>query len=97
MPTILCLLWVIGGTVSKILTEVTDLTFINPEMEHVVTSIQGVQYITSVGNSLNAYYGYETAGIISEAEAGTVTGPKGYPMEAGDMKYMDLDGNNIIN
>jgi hypothetical protein len=89
--------WVIGGTVSNILTEVTDLTFLNPEMEHIITSVQGVQYITSVGNSLNAYYGYKTNGIISEAEAGTITGPKGNLMEAGDMKYMDLDGNSIIN
>jgi TonB-linked SusC/RagA family outer membrane protein len=89
--------WVIGGTVSNILTEVTDLTFLNPEMEHIITSVQGVQYITSVGNSLNAYYGYKTNGIISEAEAGTITGPKGNLMEAGDMKYMDLDDNSIIN
>lgn len=89
--------WVIGATVSKIVTEVTGLEFLNPAEENVITNVQGVQYITSVGNAINAYYGYETNGIISESEAGTITGPKGYLMEAGDMKYMDLDGNDIIN
>ncbi len=89
--------WIIGGTVSKITTEITGLEFLNPAEENIITSIQGVQYITSVGNSVNAYYGYQTNGIISESEAGTVIGPRGYPMEAGDMKYMDFDGNNIIN
>ena len=89
--------WIIGGTVSKITTEITGLEFLNPAEENIITSIQGVQYITSVGNSVNAYYGYQANGIISESEAGTVIGPRGYPMEAGDMKYMDLDGNNIIN
>jgi len=89
--------WIIGGTVSKIATEVTGLEFLNPESEQILTSVRGVQYVTSVGNAINAYYGYQTNGIISESEAGTVTGPKGNLMEAGDMKYMDFDGNNIIN
>lgn len=89
--------WIIGGTVSQIMTEVTGLEFLNSEESQVITNIQGVQYVTAVGSSLNAYYGYETNGIISEAEAGTVTGPRGNLMQAGDMKYRDHDGNNIIN
>ncbi len=89
--------WIIGGTVSKIMTEVTSLEFLNPAEEQIVTSIPGAQFVTSVGNAVNAYYGYQTNGIISASEAGTVTGPKGNLMEAGDVKYMDFDGNNIIN
>lgn len=89
--------WIIGATVSQVKTEITALEFINPNTEHIITSIPGAQYITSVGNAINAYYGYQTNGIISASEAGTVIGPKGYPMEEGDMKYVDFDENNIIN
>ncbi|MFO7668524.1 MAG: SusC/RagA family TonB-linked outer membrane protein [Bacteroidales bacterium] len=89
--------WIIGGTVSKITTEVTSLEFLNPAEEQIVTSIPGAQFVTSEGNAVNAYYGYQTNGIISASEAGTITGPKGTLMEAGDVKYMDFDGNTIIN
>jgi hypothetical protein len=89
--------WIIGGTLSKIMTEVTSLEFLNDAEEQIVTSIPGAQFVTSVGNAVNAYYGYQTNGIITASEAGTVTGPKGNLMEAGDVKYMDFDGNNIIN
>jgi TonB-linked SusC/RagA family outer membrane protein len=89
--------WIIGGNVSKITTEVTSLEFINPETEHIITPITGAEFITSVGNPINAYYGYQTEGIISASEAGTIIGPNSIPMQAGDVKYTDVDGNGIIN
>jgi TonB-linked SusC/RagA family outer membrane protein len=89
--------WVLGGSVSKEQTEITSLTFLNPNARNIITSIQGAQFITSAGNPVNAYYGYKTNGIISAAEAGVITGPKGELMQAGDIKYVDTDGNNIIN
>jgi hypothetical protein len=46
---------------------------------------------------VNAYYGYKTDGLISSSEAGTIIGPKGNPLEAGDVKFVDADENNIIN
>ncbi|MCK4746007.1 MAG: hypothetical protein KAT15_03190, partial [Bacteroidales bacterium] len=82
--------WTVGGSVSKIATTIKSLTFLNPDTEHIITNIPGAQFITSVGNPVNAYYGYETNGIISDAEAGIVTGPKGVLMEAGDIKYVDF-------
>ena len=91
------LAWIIGGSVSKVMTEITSLEFINPEAEHVITSIPGAQFITSVNNPVNAYYGYKTDGLISSSEAGTIIGPKGNPLEAGDVKFVDADENNIIN
>lgn len=91
------LTWTIGGSVSKIMTEITSLEFINPETEHIITSIPGAQFITSVNNPVNAYYGYQTDGLISSTEAGTIIGPRGNPMEAGDVKFVDADDNNIIN
>lgn len=89
--------WIIGGTVSQVINEVTGLEFLNPDIDKVLTSVRGVQYVTKEGSTLNAYYGYETDGIISAAEAGTVTGPRGNLMEAGDMKYKDHNSDGTIN
>ena len=86
--------WIIGATLSQIVNEVTALEFLNPEVDQIYTSIRGVGYITSVGNTLNSYYGYKTDGIISEAEAGTIIGPRGNLMQAGDMKYVDVPDAN---
>jgi hypothetical protein len=46
---------------------------------------------------VNAYYGYETNGILSQTEAGSITGPRGLPMQAGDIRFVDRDDNGIIN
>jgi TonB-linked SusC/RagA family outer membrane protein len=89
--------WIVGGTVSKFATEVTALDFINENTEHIITNFYGGQFITSVGNPMNAYYGLETDGLISAGEAGTITGPLGYPMEEGDIKYVDRNTDGVIN
>lgn len=86
------LTWIIGASVSKVTTEITALDFINPETEHIITSIPGAQFITSVNNPVNAYWGYKTDGLISASEAGTIIGPNGYPMEEGDIKFVNSDG-----
>ncbi len=88
--------WTIGGSVSKILTRVTSLEFLNEATEYIVTNIPGAQFITEVDGPVNAYYGYRTDGLISAAEAGTIIGPKGLPLEEGDVKFVD-DGDGIIN
>ena len=90
-------IWIIGGSLGKVITEIKSLDFLNPASEHIITSIRGAELVTSVGNPVNAYYGYKTDGLVSEAEAGLVIGPKGVPMQAGDVKYVDVDGNSIIN
>ncbi len=88
--------WTLGGSVSKEVTKIKSLTFLNPLTESIITSISGAQFITSTGNAINAYYGYKTDGILTSAEAGTITGPKGTLMQAGDIRFVD-DGDNIIN
>jgi len=85
-----------GGSVSKQMTKIKSLDFLNPSTENILTSVTGAQFITSEGNPLNAYYGYKTDGIISEAEAGTITGPNGALMQAGDVRYFDKVDNSII-
>ncbi len=89
--------WKLGGSVSKELIRVKSLTFVNPETKDIITSVEGAQFITSEGNPINAYYGFKTDGLISAADAGKITGPKGTLMQAGDMKFVDTDGNQTIN
>ncbi len=89
-------IWTVGGSASKQMTKIKSLTFLNPASENIITTITGAQFITSEGNPVNAYFGYKTDGIISDAEAGSVTGPKGVLMQAGDIKFVDSDQNNII-
>jgi len=89
--------WVIGATFTQISSEVTSLEFLNEETDFIVTPIAKAAYITQEGGPINGFYGFETNGLISQAEAGNITGPNGLPMQAGDVKYVDQDGNNIIN
>jgi hypothetical protein len=91
------LVWTLGGSISKELTKIKSLTFLDPSTKNIITSINGAQFITSEGNAVNAFYGYKTNGIITAAEANLVTGPRGPKMQEGDMKYVDSDNNNIIN
>lgn len=96
--------WTIGGSVTKQLTKINSLTFLNPDNTSILTPIEGGtlseggQYITSVGNSVNAFYGYKTNGIYtSDAEAALITGPKGIPMKAGDVRFVDAYNDKVIN
>jgi len=90
------LIWTIGGSVTKQSTEIKSLKFINPVSVNIITPVAGGEYVTSVGNAVNAFYGYKTNGLISAAEAGTITGPNGALMQAGDVKFVDVDKNSII-
>jgi len=88
--------WTIGGSVTKQSSEITSLKFINPASTNIITPVEGGEYVTSVGNAVNAFYGYKTNGLISAAEAGTITGPNGVKMQQGDVKYVDVNHDNII-
>lgn len=90
------LVWTLGGSVSKEATKVKSLEFINPDTKNIITTIDAAQFITSVDNPINAYYGYKTNGLLSASEAGKITGPRGNLMNEGDVKFVD-NGDNIIN
>jgi TonB-linked SusC/RagA family outer membrane protein len=90
--------WTIGASVSKQLTTVNSLTFINPAVSNIITPFEGGEFLTSEGNAVNNFYGYQTNGIYSnDAEASQITGPNGIPMQAGDVKYIDQNGDKVIN
>lgn len=89
--------WTLGGTLANAETKITGLKFVNPNVSDILTSVEGCEYITSVGNSYNAFYGYKTDGIFtSEEEANQYTGPKGYKMHAGDVKFVEVEENKVI-
>lgn len=89
--------WTLGASVSQVESTVNSLSFINPEAKNIVTTLDVAEFVTSEGNPVNAFYGYETNGLISGGEAGSVIGPKGNPMQEGDIKFVDRNNDNIIN
>lgn len=92
------LTWVVGGNVSLINSNVTSLDFLLDGMDKIVNTLEGVELVTKAGQPLYSYYGFETNGIYNDnAEASKVTGPNGGKAKAGDIRYVDVDGNNIIN
>ena len=66
------------------------------------TSIGEGTVLTSVGSAIGVFYGYQTRGIYStsaEANAdglGTMVGSVRKPFEAGDVRFIDQDGNKLI-
>jgi TonB-linked SusC/RagA family outer membrane protein len=90
------LIWTLGGSVTKQVTEVKSLKFLDPSTSNVLTPIEGGEYITSVGNAVNAFYGYKTDGIINDGSASGIIGPNRVPMAEGDIRYVDVNGDKII-
>jgi hypothetical protein len=45
---------------------------------------------------VNEFYGFKTDGLISASEAGTIIGPRGIPMQEGDIKYVDINTDESI-
>ncbi|HKM93528.1 MAG TPA: SusC/RagA family TonB-linked outer membrane protein [Prolixibacteraceae bacterium] len=88
------IVWTIGGTVTGQTSVVNKLNFLKQDVTSIITSIPHAEYITSEGNPINAFYGYQTNGIYSNNdEASKVIGPKGKPMQAGDIRFKgDEDG-----
>lgn len=83
------LIWTLGGSISKEVTEVKSLTFINPNTSNIITTIEAAQFITSVGNAVNAYYGYKTNGLLTSTDAAAgIIGPNGNLMQEGDIKFV---------
>jgi TonB-linked SusC/RagA family outer membrane protein len=93
-------LWNTGFNISTRSSRISKLDFIyNPEnIDYFLTGIEGAEIITQVGEPVYSFYGFETDGVYSsETEANAVTGPKGLSMKAGDVKFVDQDGNGTIN
>lgn len=93
--------WSLGATVGHYKNELKALPKGNKSMK---TELYNATILSEVGKPAGLFYGYKTDGVFSTAEdaqqAGyyqtTKTGAKEY-FKAGDMKFVDVDGNNCIN
>jgi TonB-linked SusC/RagA family outer membrane protein len=88
--------WTLGGNVSKQIADLKEINLLNPNSPHLVMSVNGAEYISTHGNPVNAFYGYKTNGILTAEEAAGLIGPKGMPMQAGDIRFVNNNGDNLI-
>lgn len=91
--------WELGASLGHYRNEITSL----PNGEYETSYCNGI-ILTRVGESAGVFYGYRTNGVLettAEAQAAALyrvdeTGTKHY-FEAGDMQFVDKDGNHEIN
>ena len=89
--------WTIGGNITTLKNEVESLGSIS---EILTTLSDDAQVITCVGNNPYAFYGYKTKGVFAttaEAEAANLTNRSGLKYAAGDVHYVDVNNDGIIN
>jgi TonB-linked SusC/RagA family outer membrane protein len=90
--------WDVGVNLARYRNEVTALS----GDEH-LTQIAGANVLTKVGAPLGQFYGYKTDGVYAtsaDAAAAGLNIQRGdgslIPFEAGDMRFVSLNGDNII-
>lgn len=89
--------WMIGGNITTVKNTVKSLGSLN---QLVNTLEDGAEIITRVGEDPFAFYGYKTDGVFSttaEAEAAGLSNRSGMKYVAGDMRYVDVNGDKVIN
>ncbi|MCK4920367.1 MAG: SusC/RagA family TonB-linked outer membrane protein [Bacteroidales bacterium] len=82
--------WDIGLNFSIITSEVTELL-----QGDIITAFEGGEFITSVGNSLLNFYGYNFEGVLTtteDANNANLVNSAGIPFMAGDAKFTDISG-----
>lgn len=92
--------WEVGASLAHYKNKVTALGENNKSIE---TKIYGATVLTSVDNPVGVFYGYRTNGVFATSaeakESGLYqldeAGNKVY-FQAGDMKFVDADGNGCI-
>ena len=87
---------VLDATITYQNSKIKSLELINSDTEFLLRDAPSAQYIISVDNPVNAFYGYKTNGIYSSAPSSKIIGPNGRPMDAGDVIFEDVDNNGII-
>ena len=97
--------WQLGASLGHYKNEVTKL----PEGDY-TTNVYGAEMLTAKGGPVAVFYGYKTNGVFSTTEEASTyvngtdylkfpTGLKNRPYQnyqAGDIRFVDLDGNGII-
>lgn len=89
--------WTVGGNLTTLSNQVKSLGDI-PEI--ISTLDDDAQVITRVGEDPYAFYGFKTKGVFAttdEAKAAHLTNRSGIAYEAGDVHFVDVNGDHIIN
>jgi TonB-linked SusC/RagA family outer membrane protein len=87
----------IGATLSNQKQNIEALTFIKKSQDKIITKTFDAEYVTMVGSPINSFWGFKTDGIFqTDEEASQYVGVKGENLKAGDIRFVDLDGNKVI-
>ncbi|HET9569963.1 MAG TPA: SusC/RagA family TonB-linked outer membrane protein [Bacteroidales bacterium] len=89
--------WILGGNLATLNNKVTGLGNVN---ETKITMADGAELITRVGENPYAFYGYKTDGVYSTTAQAAASGLKnsvGIAYQAGDVRYVNQNGDAFIN
>ncbi len=89
--------WTVGGTLTTLNNTLKGLGGMS---QSITTLSDGAEIISRVGCDPYAFYGYKSDGVYAttaEATAAGLVNQNGVAYQAGDMKYIDQDGDGRIN
>lgn len=89
--------WSLGGTLTTLHNTLKSLGAMK---ESIITLSDGAEIISRVGEDPYAFYGYKTNGVYAttaEAKAGGLVNQNGVAYKAGDVRYVDQNGDGRIN
>lgn len=89
--------WTLGGTLTTLNNKVKGLGDLS---QSILKLSDGAEIITRVGENPYAFYGYLTQGVIAttqEANQLALKNGSGIAYQAGDMKFVDQNGDGYIN
>ena len=94
--------WQLGGSIGHYQNKITELADGASYIDH---SVYGATIRTQVGHAANLFYGYKTDGVFATTAAAEganlyILGNNGVDhnyFTAGDMKFIDIDNNGVIN
>lgn len=88
--------WIVGGNIAHSTSKIKSL---GGEDQIVINSGDGVQLVHRVGESPYQFYGYQADGVFStqtEADAADLSNRTGIKYEAGDVRFVDQNGDHKI-
>ena len=88
--------WIVGGNIARAMNKIKSL---GGEDQIVLDYNNGVQMVHRVGESPYQYYGYKADGVFStqaEADAANLSNRTGMRYSAGDVRFVDQNGDNRI-
>lgn len=79
-----------------------NFTFARNKIVEMAEAAGTSEYMRKTGRPINGYYGYKTDGIFKSKEeianyAKQEVAGVGYQTQPGDIKYVDIDGNGVVN